>query len=146
VFIDAAESTLYAGRMKLSAILAYFAAGLTLVGALGFTFTSFPEVRQHFFSEPNSYWFNRLTANLILGGAGLYLGALVLGFGARMLQQSEAAVKKFGGQLLLIGALPRVVSLISLPLLTPEDWPHMIIHGFVVLLVGVSVWLSSRGN
>lgn len=121
--------------------LLFIAASLATIGALGHTLTSIPAIQGHFRYEADSYWFNRLMASLILGTTGLYFGAVILWLGTVMFGSKDIGRKTAGLYMLVLSIFPQIVSFIALPLLTPSDWPHMIIHGIVIVLIPLGIFL-----
>lgn len=115
---------------------------LGLIGAVGQLATSVPAIRGHFSYEADNYWFHRLTASLILGSTGLFFGVLVMGLGFYFLQKKEFSLA--GKIILLMSILPHIVSFITLPILTPSDWSHMITHGIIIIFLPLGVWLYSQ--
>lgn len=121
-----------------------FTAVLLLIGAVGNSLTSIPAMREHFSSEASLYWFNRMTAFMILGATGLYYGTLTTWIGVYYISRKEKAKQSTGKVLLLLSMLPQIPSIIALPLLTPSDWPHMITHIIAVLLISTGLFLYEK--
>lgn len=128
-------------RKTLGLYLLYSTAILGTIGALGHTFTSIPAISNHFSYEPDSYWGNRLTASLILGTTGLYFGAAMQWLGAYLFFTKDEGKYLAGLYVLILSIFPHIVSFFVLPLLTPSDWPHMIIHGLIIVLIPLSIYL-----
>lgn len=127
---------------KTVGLLLLFLAGiLGIVGAFGHTLTSIPAIRGHFSYETDVYWFNRLTAGLILGTTGLHFGALMKWLGVIFVMQKDTGMRRAGLYVLLLSTLPHIVSFILLPLLTPQDASHMITHGLIIVLILLGLYL-----
>ena len=129
-------------KRRIGLTLLYLAFLLAAIGAVGQFLTSVPAIREHFSYEVEQYWFNRLTASLILGSTGLFFGVLIKGIGIYFLQKKELFTA--GKIILLASILPHVVSFITLPLLTPSDWSHMITHGVIILFIPLGVYLVPK--
>ena len=126
-------------KRTLGLILLYLVFVLAAIGAVGQLLTSIPAIREHFSYEVDQYWFNRLTASLVLGSTGLFFGVLIKGIGIYFIQKKELVTA--GMIILLASILPHVVSFITLPILTPSDWSHMITHGVIIILLPLGVYL-----
>lgn len=121
--------------------LLLFAATLMTIGAFGNMFSSLPDIRDHFSYEPDTYWFNRLTASLILGSVGLLFNAGMKWLGALLQWSKDPGKQSAGAYILLASIIPNIISFVSLPLLTPSDWSHMIIHGLVIIIIPLGLFL-----
>ena len=125
-------------------LLLLIAGVIGTIGALGHLFTSISAIYQHFSYEIDIYWLNRLLASQILGSTGLFFGVLVFWMGVYLFTRKDKDVAKAGQVLLFISMLPHLVSFITLPLLTPSDWPHMITHGVVIVFLLVGIFLRKK--
>ncbi len=123
----------------------FYAAGIVaLIGAVGATLGSIPAIHGRLGVDPDTYWNNRLLASLILGMTGLFFVALMTLVGAYLASATDAGAVRAGKTILILTVLPHLVSLISLPILTPEDWAHMIPHALATLLTIVGIALAWR--
>ncbi len=118
------------------ATICFYAAGvMSLIGAVAATLTSIPAIHGRLGVDPDIYWNNRLLASLILGSTGLFFVALITLVGAYLTRSNDPGRIESGRAILILTVFPHLVSLIALPLLTPEDWSHMIFHALAVVLV-----------
>ncbi len=73
--------------------------------------------------------------NLLLANMGLYFTALFTGIGAVLAGSTPNAARL----VLLLSVVVCLYSAVSVPLLTPRDWPHMLprVLAGVLILVGL---------
>jgi len=129
------------------ALACFYTAGIVaLIGAVGATLGSIPAIHGRLGVDPDTYWNNRLLASLILGMTGLFFVALMTLVGAYLASATDPGAVRAGKTILILTVLPHLVSLISLPILTPEDWSHMIPHTLATLLTIVGIALAWRPN
>jgi drug/metabolite transporter (DMT)-like permease len=122
-----------------------YAAGIVaLIGATGATLGSISAIYGRLGVDPDPYWNNRLLASLILGMTGLFFVALMTLVGAYLASTTDPGMVRAGTIILILTVLPHLVSLITLPILTPEDWPHMIPHTLATLLTIIGLALAWR--
>ncbi len=132
-------------RWHTVALACFYAAGIVaLIGAVGATLGSIPAIHGRLGVDPDPYWNNRLLASLILGMTGLFFVALMTLAGAYLASATDPGAVRAGRIILIVTVLPHLVSLISLPILTPEDWSHMIPHTLATLLTIVGIALAQR--
>lgn len=117
----------------------YLAAVVAATGALGVLLGSVPDIQDRFGADPDAYWNNRLQASLILAALGLVFGVLVNLVGAYLASSRDSAKRQAGVLVLLISTLPHLASILSLLVLTPEDWTHTITHVITVALIAVGL-------
>jgi len=115
---------------------------MALIGAVGATLGSIPAIHGRLGVDPDAYWNNRLLASLILGMAGLFFVALMTLVGAYLTSGVDPGAVRAGKIILILTVLPHLVSMISLPILTPEDWTHLITHAIATLLTIVGIALA----
>ncbi len=127
------------------ALACFYAAGIVaLIGAVGATLGSIPDIHGRLGVDPDPYWNNRLLASLILGMTGLFFVALMTLAGAYLASATDPGAVRAGTIILVLTVLPHLVSLITLPMLTPEDWPHMIPHALASLFTIAGIALAWR--
>ncbi len=109
------------------AVLMLLDAGLYSLGALG-------RIRAAL-NPPDAYWNRRLLLNLLLANMGLYFTALFTGIGAFLAGSTPNAARLVLG----LGVVVCLYSAVSVPLLTPKDWPHTLprVLAGVLILVGL---------
>lgn len=129
---------------KLAVACAYGAAAVRSIQFSGYLVSSVPAVRGYFSQfSPEQYWLNRLFATSILGGIGQLTLVLITLLGAYQLSQA-GAVSRFGRYLLLISLIPNLISITTILVLTPGDWPHTILLFTAVGLVAAALWLERK--
>lgn len=111
----------------IGAVLMLLDGGLYSLGALG-------GIRAAL-NPPDAYWNRRLLLNLLLANMGLYFTALFTGIGAFLANSIPNAARLVLG----IGVGVCLYSAVSVPLLTPKDWPHTLprVLAGVLILVGL---------
>ncbi len=91
-------------------------------------------------NPPDAYWNRRLLLNLLLANMGLYFTALFTGIGAFLANSTPNAARLVLG----LGVGVCLYSAVSVPLLTPKDWPHTLprVLAGVLILVGLLLGLK----
>jgi len=84
---------------------------------------------------PNAYWDRRLLLNLLLANMGLYFTALFTLIGAFLAGTAPGAAQPVLG----LGILVCLYSAVSVPLLTPRDWPHTLPRVLAAVLIGIGL-------
>jgi hypothetical protein len=121
------------GRRIASQTLLWTAAATTLIGAIGHSATSIPAITGNFNkNEPDEYWRNRLLASQILGATAQYLTAATLIAGAAMHRSRSPGMHRAGRALLIVSMAAHLISVITVPVLTPSDGAHAIPHGLSI--------------
>ena len=116
--------------MPLSQI-AYFAGGaLMLLDAVLYSIGALRPLRRAL-TPQTDYWARRLLLNLLLANAGLYLTAI---FSLVRAYMASPAVMS-------VAVLACAYTAVTVPTLTPADWPHAIPRavGGALILVGLIV-------
>jgi hypothetical protein len=127
------------GRRIASQTLLWTSAGLSLSTFIGHAATSIPAITGHYWPDETSlYWRNRLLASQILGSTGLALTTAAHVAGAILHRSGIPARRRAGRILTIMSIVPHVVSAIVVPVLTPRDWSHGVLHG-------VSAAMSATG-
>jgi hypothetical protein len=110
----------------MGAVLMLLDGGLYSLGALG-------GIRAAL-NSPDPYWNRRLLLNLLLANMGWYFTALFTGIGAFLAGSTPNAARLVLG----LGVVVCLYSAVSVPLLTPKDWPHTLprVLAGVLILVG----------
>lgn len=126
----------------------YLAALVALTGASGVLLGSVPEIQGRLGVDPVAYWNDRLQASLILAAFGLFFGVIVNLVGAYLASSRDAGKRMAGCLVLIVTVLPHLASIISLLVLTPEDWTHTITHILAVVLIaaGLAALRSQPGR
>lgn len=117
----------------------YLAAAVALTGVLGVLLGSVPDIQDRLGVDPDAYWNDRLQASLILAVLGLAFGVIVNFAGAYLAGSRDAGKRQAGQLVLVIAILPHLASIISLLVLTPEDWTHTITHILTIMLIAAGL-------
>ena len=117
-----------------ASILFYIGAALMLLDAGLYSFGALGPIRAAL-NPPDAYWNRRLLLNLLLANMGLYFTALYTGIGAFLAGPAPNAARL----VLILSVVVCLYSAVSVPLLTPRDWPHMLprVLAGVLILVGL---------
>ncbi len=117
-----------------ASILFYIGAALMLLDAGLYSFGALGPIRAAL-NPPDAYWNRRLLLNLLLANMGLCFTALYTGIGAFLASSTPNAARL----VLILSVVVCLYSAVSVPLLTPRDWPHMLPRALagVLILVGL---------
>ncbi len=118
----------------LAAQLFYMGAALMLLDGGLYSLGALGGIRAAL-NPPDTYWNRRLLLNLLLANMGLYFTALFTGIGAFLANSTPSAARLVLG----LGVGVCLYSEVSVPLLTPKDWPHTLprVLAGVLILVGL---------
>jgi|SRR5215467_14725643 len=118
----------------IASILFYIGAALMLLDAGTYSLGALGPIRA-VLKPPDAYWNRRLLLNLLLANMGLYFTALYTGIGAFL----AGSAPNTAHLVLLLSVVVCLYSAVSVPLLTPKDWPHIIPRALasVLILVGL---------
>jgi hypothetical protein len=118
----------------IATILFYIGAALMLLDAGLYSFGALGPIRAAL-NPTDAYWNRRLLLNLLLANMGLYFTALFTGIGAFLASSTPNAARL----VLILSAIVCFYSAVSVPLLTPRDWPHTLPRALagVLILVGL---------
>ncbi len=123
-------SSLTSVLFYIGAVLMLLDGGLYSLGALG-------GIRAAL-NPPDPYWNRRLLLNLLLANMGLYFTALFTGIGAVLAGSTPNAARLVLG----LGMIVCFYSAVSVPLLTPKDWPHTLPRVLAGMLILVGLLLG----
>ena len=117
-----------------ASILFYIGAALMLLDAGLYSFGALGPIRSAL-NPTDAYWNRRLLLNLLLANMGLYFTALYTGIGAFLAGPAPNAARL----VLILSVVVCLYSAVSVPLLTPRDWPHTLPRALagVLILVGL---------
>lgn len=117
-----------------TSILFYTGAALMLLDAVLYSFGALGPIRAAL-KPADTYWNRRLLLNLLLANMGLYFTALFTGIGAFLAGPAPNAARL----VLILSVVVCLYSAVSVPLLTPRDWPHTLprVLAGVLILVGL---------
>jgi len=115
------------------------AAAVALTGVLGVLLGLVRDIQDRLGVDPDAYWNDRLQASLILAVLGLAFGVIVNLAGAYLAGSGDAGERHAGRFVLVIAILPHLASIISLLVLTPEDWTHTITHILPIMLIAAGL-------
>ena len=79
----------------------------------------------------------------LLAAVGLFFGVLMNLAGAYLAISPDLGKRSAGRLVLVIVVIPHVASIISLLVLTPEDWAHTITHILTIVLIAAG--LTAQG-
>lgn len=118
----------------IASILFYIGAALMLLDAGLYSFGALGPIRAAL-NPTDAYWNRRLLLNLLLANMGLYFTALFTGIGAFLASSTPNAARL----VLILSVIVCFYSAVSVPLLTPRDWPHTLPRALagVLILVGL---------
>jgi hypothetical protein len=108
-----------------------------IIDAIGYSVGAL-EPLQRAFRSPDPYLKKRLTLNLLLANQGLYFAGFAALIGAAYINTQPQAAKAIE----LMCLLTCVYTLITVPVLTPRDWPHVLPRGLAAVLIVVGWMLS----
>src|SRR5262249_42913945 len=114
--------------------LFYVGVALMLLDAALYSLGAIRPLREGI-KTPNAYWDRRLLLNLLLANMGLYFTALFTLIGAFLARSSPGAAQP----LLLLSIIVCLYSGVSVPLLTPRDWPHTLPRVLAAVLIGIGL-------
>jgi hypothetical protein len=114
--------------------LFYAGAALMLLDAVVYSLGAIRPLRAGI-KAPNAYWDRRLLLNLLLANMGLYFTALFTLIGAFLAGTTPGAAQPVLG----LGILVCLYSAVSVPLLTPRDWPHTLPRALAAVLLGIGL-------
>jgi len=114
--------------------LFYVGAALMLLDAVSYSLGALRPLRAGI-KAPNAYWDRRLLLNLLLANMGLYFTALFTLIGAGLSGTTPGAAQPVLG----LGILVCLYSAVSVPLLTPRDWPHTLPRVLAAVLIGIGL-------
>lgn len=101
-----------------------------LLDAVGYSFGALGPIRAAL-SPSDAYWSRRLLLNLLLANAGLYLTGFFALAGAYLSGAQPAAARV----IMTLSLLSCLYSVLSVPMLTPSDWPHAAPRAVAGLLI-----------
>lgn len=130
------------GRRIASQTLLWTAAGVSLTNVIGHAATSIPAMVGHYRDEPSQYWRNRLLASQILGSTALSLTLATHVMGAAFHRSRSAGMRRAGRFLTVAAIAAHVVSAVVVPVLTPSDWEHGLIHVISGGLAGTGIAIA----
>jgi len=108
-----------------------------IIDAIGYSVGALAPLQRAFRSpDPSSK--KRLTLNLLLANQGLYFAGFTALIAAVYINTQPQAAKAIE----LLCLLTCVYTLITVPLLTPRDWPHVLPRGLAAVLI-VAGWILS---
>lgn len=108
------------------------AAALMLLDAVGYSVGALGPLRRALKSD-DPYWTRRLTLNLLLANQGLYFAGLAAVIGAIYIDTQPKAANAVE----ILCFLTCVYTVVTVPVLTPKDWPHVLpraIAGVLILI------------
>ena len=111
------------------------AAVLMIVDAIGYSSGALGPL-QRIFGPTDPYVKKRLTLNLLLANQGLYFAGFTAVVGAVYINKQPQAANAIE----LLCLLTCIYTLITVPLLTPRDWPHVLPRGLAAVLIVVT-WI-----
>ena len=109
------------------------AAAFMLLDAVGYSLGAFGPIRRALRSD-DPYWTRRLTLNLLLANQGLYFAGLAAVVGAVYVDTQPQAANAIEALCLLTC----VYTVVTVPVLTPTDWPHVLPRGIAGVLMLVA--------
>ncbi len=117
-----------------ASLLFYVGAALMLLDAGLYSLGALGGIRAAL-NPPDTYWNRRLLLNLLLANMGLYFTALFTRIGAFLASSTPNAARLVLG----LSVVVCLYSAVSVPLLTPRDWPHTLprVLAGVLILVGL---------
>ena len=118
----------------LASTLFYVGAVLMLLDAVLYSLGAIRPLRASI-KAPDAYWDRRLLLNLLLANMGLYFTALFTLIGAFLAGTTPGAAQPVLG----LGILVCLYSAVSVPLLTPRDWPHTLPRVLAAVLIGIGL-------
>ena len=104
-----------------------------LLDAVGYSLGAFGPIRRALRSD-DPYWTRRLTLNLLLANQGLYFAGLAAVVGAVYVDTQPQAANAIEALCLLTC----VYTVVTVPVLTPTDWPHVLPRGIAGVLMLVA--------
>ena len=114
--------------------LFYAGAALMLLDAVLYSLGAIRPLRANM-KALNAYWDRRLLLNLLLANMELYFTALYTLIGAFLARTTPGAAQPVLG----LGILVCLYSAVSVPLLTPRDWPHTLPRVLAAVLIGIGL-------
>lgn len=120
--------------------LFYAGAALMLLDAISYSLGAIRGIRAGIrasMKSPNAYWDRRLLLNLLLANMGLYFTSLYTFIGAFLASTAPQAALP----LLLLSLVVCLYSSISVPILTPKDWPHIVPRALAAILILVGLFI-----
>jgi hypothetical protein len=108
------------------------AAVFMLLDAVGYSLGAVGLI-QRALSPVDPYWKRRLTLNLLLANQGLYVAGLAAVLGALYIDTQPQAANAIE----ILSFLTCAYTVITVPIITPEDWPHVLpraIAGALILV------------
>jgi len=116
--------------------LFYVGAALMLLDAVSYSLGAIRPLRAGV-KAPNAYWDRRLLLNLLLANMGLYFTALFTLIGALLARTMPQAVQ----WTLLLSIVVCLYSGVSVLLLTPKDWLHLLPRVLAAVLIGIGLFI-----
>ena len=114
----------------IASILFYIGAAFMLLDAGLYSFGALGPIRAAL-NPTDTYWNRRLLLNLLLANMGLYFTALFTGIGAFLASSTPNAARL----VLILSVVVCLYSAVSVPLLTPRDWPHTLPRALADVLI-----------
>jgi len=116
--------------------LFYAGAALMLLDAVSYSLGAIRPIRAGI-KAPNAYWDRRLLLNLLLANMGLYFTGLFTLIGAFLARSTPGAAQL----VLLLSTVVCLYSVVSVLLLTPKDWLHMLPRALAAVLIAVGLFI-----
>jgi len=115
-------------------ILFFAAAALMIIDAVGYSLGAVAPIQQAL-KPVDPYWKRRLTLNLLLANQGLYFAGIAAIIGAVFVDAQPQAANAIGGLCFLSCAY----TVVTVPALTPKDWPHVLPRAIAAALIIVAL-------
>ncbi|HEX6557511.1 MAG TPA: hypothetical protein VF026_32405 [Ktedonobacteraceae bacterium] len=116
--------------------LFYAGAVLMLLDAVSYSLGAIRPIRAGV-KAPNAYWDRRLLLNLLLANMGLYFTGLYTLIGAFLAESTPGAARL----VLLLSTVVCLYSVVSVLLLTPKDWLHILPRALAAVLIAVGLFI-----
>jgi hypothetical protein len=111
------------------------AAALMVVDAIGYSIGALGPL-QRILGPTDPYLKRRLTLNLLLANQGLYFAGFAAWVGVVYVNSQPQAAKAIE----LLCFLTCIYTLVTVPVLTPRDWPHVLPRGLAAVLISAA-WM-----
>jgi len=112
------------------------AAAFMLLDAVGYSLGALGPI-QRALKPPDQYWRRRLLLNVLLANQGLYFAGVTAVVGAIYVDTQPRAAQAIE----ILCLVTCAYTLVTVPLITPKDWSHVVPRGLAGVLIVAALTL-----